>query len=69
MEASRLSNGVTTVSVDNSSPVVHLGVYLGVGTGNETRANAGSLQVMKNAWYVLIFQYFLKLKGFKHLLK
>ncbi|XP_063694494.1 cytochrome b-c1 complex subunit 2, mitochondrial-like [Bolinopsis microptera] len=50
MEASRLSNGVTTVSVDNSSPVVHLGVYLGVGTGNETRANAGSLQVMKNAW-------------------
>jgi len=50
MEASRLSNGVTTVSVDNSSPIVHLGVYLGIGTGNETRATAGSLQVMKNCW-------------------
>jgi len=50
LEASRLSNGVTTVSVDNSSPIVHLGVYLGIGTGNETRANAGSLQVMKNCW-------------------
>jgi len=50
MEASRLSNGVTTVAVDNSSPVVHLGVYLGVGTVNETRANTGALQVMKNAW-------------------
>ena len=46
----RLSNGVSTVAVDSSSPIVHLGVYLGVGKRHETRANAGVLNVMKNAW-------------------
>lgn len=50
IEASRLSNGVTTVSIDSSSPIVHLGVYLGIGTGHETRATAGSLQIIKNCW-------------------
>lgn len=46
----RLSNGVATVAVDSASPIVHLGVYLGLGTRHETKATAGMLQVMKHAW-------------------
>lgn len=46
----RLSNGVSTVAVDSSSPIVHLGVYLGVGKRHETRETAGILNVIKNAW-------------------
>ena len=62
IEASRLSNGVTTVSIDSSSPIVHLGVYLGIGTGHETRATAGALQIIKNCWYAsFLFRNYIKL--------
>ena len=46
---------MTAVSVDSAASVVHLGVYLGIGTRDETRATAGMLHVMKNAWLVITY--------------